>query len=91
MHGWYHPLELTLTKFQVTLFAPNNAAIKALQQSGALQGITEAEVQAVLNYHVVPGVIPAKKITNVPTVAPTLLTEEAYTTVTGGEKYATSY
>ena len=69
----------------VTLFAPNNAAISALQQSGALNDATEAQVAAILNYHVVPAVVYSDAITETPTFAPTLLNDTAYTNVTDGQ------
>ena len=69
----------------VTLLAPNNAAIAALQKSGALNNATTAQIEALLNYHVLDGVIPASDFTATPVFAPTALTEMAYTTVTGGQ------
>ena len=69
----------------VTLLAPNNAAIKALMNSGALNGASESLVAAVLNYHVLPGMIYSSAITATPVFAPTLLNDTTYANVTGGQ------
>ena len=67
----------------LTIFAPNNAAIRAIQST--LSNATDALVSAILSYHVVGEVIMSKDITEVPAFAPTTLTSRAYTTVTGGQ------
>ena len=69
----------------VTLFAPNNAAISALQKTGVLSNITEDQIAAVLNYHVVPGQLESSDITETITFLPTALDDAAYETVTGGQ------
>ncbi len=47
----------------VTLFAPNNAAVKALQASDTINPtvVSSAQVQALLDYHVVPGTVYASE------------------------------
>jgi uncharacterized surface protein with fasciclin (FAS1) repeats len=65
----------------VTLFAPNNAAIQALQATGMLDNITEEQIGAILNYHVVPGTVYSSMIAETPTFAHTLLNDTAYSNV----------
>lgn len=71
----------------VTLFAPNNAAIQALNSSGALEAATmmDGAVEALLSYHVVVGQVPSDAITETPTFAATTLENSAYSNVTGGQ------
>lgn len=69
----------------VTLFAPNNAAISALQQSGALGNASNALIEAILTYHVVDGEVPAGDISETPVFAATELSGAPYTTVSGGQ------
>lgn len=38
----------------VTLFAPNNAAIQKFTQSGALNTVTQSQISDILSYHVIP-------------------------------------
>ena len=69
----------------VTLFAPNNAAIAALTKSGLLTGASTSTIQNILDYHVVPELVYASAISTTPVFAPTLLTNSSYTNVTGGQ------
>ncbi|KAK5167835.1 uncharacterized protein LTR77_007534 [Saxophila tyrrhenica] len=69
----------------VTVFAPNNAAISELQSSGLLDDATEDDVAAILNYHVLQGMVYSSAISETPVFAPTLLDDEMYANVTGGQ------
>lgn len=69
----------------VTLFAPNNAAIQQLTQSGLLNTATQSQIGNILNYHVVPELIYASDITTTPAFVNTALTSSAFTNVTGGQ------
>ncbi|KAK3698746.1 hypothetical protein LTR37_016836 [Vermiconidia calcicola] len=85
----YPDLADTLSSAQnITLFAPSNAAISALQRSPGFESITEAQVGALLNYHIVAGEVPSSAITETPTFAHTLLNDTAYTNVTDGQVLA---
>lgn len=84
--GQYPSIASTLAGLSnVTLFAPNNAAISELQSSGALGNATNALIEAILTYHVVDGEIPAGDISETPTFAATELSGAPYTTVEGGQ------
>lgn len=69
----------------VTIFAPNNAAIQALQASGAINNADEQLIQTVLNYHILPGTVYSSAITETPTFAHTLLNDTTYSNVTDGQ------
>ena len=70
----------------VTFFAPNNAAIKALEASGALsKNVNPAFVLDGLQYHVALGEIYASDISSTPTFAHTVLNNTLLTNVTGGQ------
>lgn len=84
--GAYPNIGQALTSLDnVTIFAPNNAAIAALQASGALDNANEALIQTVLNYHIVPGVVYSSAISETPTFAHTLLNDTMYSNVTDGQ------
>jgi uncharacterized surface protein with fasciclin (FAS1) repeats len=69
----------------VTLFAPNNAAIQALTRSGLLTSASDSDIQNILDYHVVPELVYSSAIGETPVFAPTLLKNSSYTNVTGGQ------
>ena len=69
----------------VTVFAPFNKAIQALTKTGALEDITEDQVLALLEYHVVPGVINVADVTKQHEFVETLLGNSTYENVTGGQ------
>ena len=69
----------------ITLLAPNNAAIEAFQSSGMISSLSDDAVAAVLNYHVLPGIIPSSDITRTPLFASTALNDTMYTNVTDGQ------
>ena len=84
--GQYPDIATSLASLQnVTIFAPNNNALTALQSSGALANITQAQIAQILNYHVVPAVVYASDISETPTFAHTLLNSSMYTNVTDGQ------
>ena len=71
----------------ITLLAPNNAALGTLLNSTAGKALAADSdaVEALLMYHVLKGVIPASAITNMSAFAPTLLDNSTYSNVTGGQ------
>lgn len=70
----------------ITLLAPSNDAISALNSSGILSsGGQEGLIQALLNYHVLIGVFNSSSITETPAFPATLLNDTAYANVTGGQ------
>jgi uncharacterized surface protein with fasciclin (FAS1) repeats len=70
----------------ITLLAPSNDAIGALNSSGVLSsGGQEGLIQALLNYHVLVGVFNSSSITETPAFPATLLNDTAYANVTGGQ------
>ncbi|KAF2019740.1 FAS1 domain-containing protein [Aaosphaeria arxii CBS 175.79] len=71
----------------ITILAPSNDAFNKLAESPAFQELAgdPAAVAALLTYHVLNGTIPASAITNTSTFVPTLLTDEKFTNVTGGQ------
>lgn len=69
----------------VTLLAPSNQALEALNSTGGSQASQEGFIQALLNYHVLVGQFTSENITETPTFAPTLLNDTAFANVTGGQ------
>jgi len=70
----------------ITLLAPNNDALGALNSSGLLSSSSqEGLIQALLNYHVLIGVFNSSNITETPAFPATLLNNTAYANVTGGQ------
>ena len=69
----------------ITFFAPNNAAIKAVEASGALSNVNPAFLLDGLQYHVANGMIYASDISSTPTFAHTTLNNSLLTNVTGGQ------
>lgn len=66
----------------ITILAPTNKAFSKLPSSVT----SDADlVKAVLTYHVLPAVVPASAIPKSGVFAPTLLTNESYEMVTGGQ------
>ena len=59
----------------VTILAPNNAAIRAVASS--LSNATAAQVAALLSYHVVDGRLYSTAFSATPVFAPTLLDDNA--------------
>ncbi|PQE17188.1 hypothetical protein CJF32_00009015 [Rutstroemia sp. NJR-2017a WRK4] len=71
----------------MTILAPSNAAFSkflASPENKAAVGKSDV-VTAVLSYHVLNGTFPASKFTTQAQFIPTLLTNESYTGVTGGQ------
>lgn len=71
----------------ITLLAPSNQALGALlnTSAGAQLQNNSALAQAVLQYHVLNGTYPASAITNRTAFIPTLLTNQTYANITGGQ------
>lgn len=73
----------------ITILAPSNEAFSELLASDAAGALTDLGlVQALLQYHVLNGTYYASNITNSTAFVPTLLTNETYTNVTGGQRVA---
>ena len=68
----------------VTLLAPNNYAIAALG-TALLRSASEAEIRALLSYHVLQGEIRSSDLSRLPVFAPTMLNNSNYANVTGGQ------
>lgn len=68
----------------VTIFAPFNKAINQAVKAGMVPTDEDA-IAALLDYHVVSGVIPGSEITRQHVFPATMLTDPAYTNVTGGQ------
>lgn len=66
----------------ITILAPTNKAFSKLPKSAT----KDADfVKALLTYHVLPELVPAAAIPKTGAFAPTLLTNETYEMVTGGQ------
>ncbi|KAF2473461.1 FAS1 domain-containing protein [Lindgomyces ingoldianus] len=72
----------------ITILAPNNDAFSALLSSSAGGALASDSglVSALLQYHVLNGTYPASMITNMSMFIPTLLMNESYSSVTGGQR-----
>jgi uncharacterized surface protein with fasciclin (FAS1) repeats len=70
----------------ITVVAPSNDAFKAFLASKAGKAATTEDVEAVLTYHVLPAVYPSSAVTKEAQFLPTLLTNAAYSSVTGGQR-----
>lgn len=70
-----------------TLLAPSNEAFAKFQSNpeGAAALNDTGLIQAVLQYHVLTGTFFAANVTETPAFIPTILTNESYTNVTGGQ------
>lgn len=70
----------------ITLLAPSNNALNALNSSGVLSSSgQEGFLQALLNYHVLIGEFSSENITETPAFPATMLNDTAYSNVTGGQ------
>jgi len=67
----------------ITILAPNNAALAGVANSSL--ATNAAAVSALLSYHVLNGTYPASAVSNTSAFIPTLLTDKAYSNVTGGQ------
>ena len=75
----------------ITLLAPSNNALNALNSSGVLTSASqEGFLQALLNYHVLIGEFSSENITETPAFPATLLNNTAFANVTGGRDSVTS-
>lgn len=72
----------------ITILAPSNTAFETFLASpqGMAAGNNSGAVAALLQYHVVSGTYYALDFTSSPLFLPTLLTNETYTNVTGGQR-----
>lgn len=70
----------------ITILAPSNEAFARVGNE-TLSALTANEglLTAVLQYHVLNGSIPASAVTNTSAFVPTLLTNQLFTNVTGGQ------
>lgn len=70
----------------LTLLAPSNKAFEDFAAGPLGAALNDSGiVAAVLSYHVLNGTYKSDAITDTPTFVPTLLTNETYTNVTGGQ------
>ena len=70
----------------LTLLAPSNKAFEDFLASDQAAALNDTDlVQAVLSYHVLNGTYPSSAVTDKPAFIPTLLTNETYSNVTGGQ------
>ncbi|POS70267.1 hypothetical protein DHEL01_v211338 [Diaporthe helianthi] len=87
--GQYPDLVQTLGGLSnITLLAPNNAALSALLSDSSVTAMVSADpglVPAILTYHVLNGTIRSTDIQDTPSFPKTLLTNSTYTNVTGGQ------
>lgn len=67
----------------ITILAPNNAALAGVANSSLASNA--AAIQALLSYHVLNGTYASSAISNTSAFVPTLLTNTAYSNVTGGQ------
>ncbi|KAJ3939784.1 uncharacterized protein N0V96_009768 [Colletotrichum fioriniae] len=72
----------------ITILAPSNAALEAFLASPGAQGAATNPglVAAILQYHVLNGTYYASQFTEEPQFIPTLLSNETYTNITGGQR-----
>lgn len=78
----------TLSNAQnITILAPSNNAFSAFLNSSAGSQLADDPglVAALLSYHVLNGTYTSSMISNTSTFVPTLLTNESYANVTGGQ------
>lgn len=68
----------------VTVLAPTNDAFNALWPNGPNNSRKE-QIDALLSYHVLQGVHPIVSLDNSPSFLPTLLQDDVYTNITGGQ------
>ncbi|KAK7706295.1 hypothetical protein SLS64_007635 [Diaporthe eres] len=87
--GQYPDLAQTLGGLSnITVLAPNNAALSALLNDSSVTAAVAADpglVPAILTYHVLNGTYRSTDITDTPAFPKTLLTNSTYTNVTGGQ------
>lgn len=70
----------------ITILAPSNQALAAFTNSSAAAAAADpAIISAILTYHVLNGTIPSSALTNMTQFVPTLLTNETYANITGGQ------
>ena len=72
----------------ITILAPSNQAFATLLNSTAGASIANNTglIQAIFQYHVLNGTYYASQISKTPAFVPTLLTNQTYTNVTGGQR-----
>ncbi|KAK2043884.1 fasciclin domain-containing protein [Colletotrichum somersetense] len=70
----------------ITILAPDNKALEAFIASAGAAASDAGVIAAILQYHVLNGTYYASKITEKPQFIPTLLQNETYTNVTGGQR-----
>lgn len=69
----------------ITLLAPSNDALNALNSTNSTASQQEGFLQALLNYHVLVGTFSSENITETPAFPATLLNDTAFANVTGGQ------
>ncbi|KAI9755044.1 MAG: hypothetical protein M4579_004447 [Chaenotheca gracillima] len=81
-------LDTLASATNITILAPSNDAFAKLLEGpmgAAIMANDTDLIQAVLTYHVLNGTYPASVVTDTGAFIPTLLTDSAYSNVTGGQ------
>ena len=77
------------TAQNITVLAPSDQAFAKFLNSSAGSAVAAndtAAIQAVLTYHVLNGSYPASMFTSTPVFVPSMLSNPAYSNVTGGQR-----
>ena len=69
----------------ITILAPSNEAFSKFLNTSKISTNDTGAIQAILQYHVLNGIIYADQITNTPAFAHSTLTNASYANVTGGQ------
>lgn len=90
--------EFLASQQDVTLFAPNDAALAAILSEGGIFSIDQASVdpgliEQILRYHLIRGAVPSSAVTEIPQFVPTYLNYSGFvldnevsgSNVTGGQ------
>lgn len=82
---WTRSIDSHLTPLFAVL-APSNAAIAAYLKSGEAVGNYSADLQALLQYHVIPGRLTRAQLKQTQQFLPTLAKDTPLVNITGGQK-----
>lgn len=82
---WTRSIDFHLTSLFAVL-APSDAAIAAYLKSGEAVGNYSADLQALLQYHVIPGRLTRAQLKQTQQFLPTLAKDTSLVNVTGGQK-----
>lgn len=86
LNGSQSVLQALVGARNITILAPSNEAFAALGNQTLTSLASQPErLAAILQYHVLNGTFPSSAITNQSAFVPTLLTNQMFTNVTGGQ------